>query len=164
MTYEQVKYLKPEEFKRLCGVRPETFNQMVAVMQQAKQQLKPGRPSKLGIEDQVLMTLEYLREYRTYFHIATSWGVYESTAYRIIRTVEDTLIASGKFRLPGKKKLLEPNHEIEIVVVDVTESPIERPKKTKKILQWEKENSHTQITGDCRLFHWRDCLYYSRQG
>ncbi len=40
MTYEQVKHLKPEEFKRLCGVRPETFNQMVAVVQQAKQQLK----------------------------------------------------------------------------------------------------------------------------
>lgn len=43
MTYEQVKRLKPEEFKRLCGVRPETFNQMVAVMQPAKQQLNPGR-------------------------------------------------------------------------------------------------------------------------
>lgn len=131
MTYEQVKHLKSEDFKRLCGVRPETFNQMVAVMQQAKQQLKPGRPSKLSIEDQVLMTLEYLREYRTYFHIATSWGIYESTAYRIIRTIEDTLMASGQFRLPGKKKLLDSNHEIEIVVVDVTESPIERPKKNR---------------------------------
>ncbi len=42
MTYEQVKHLKPEEFKRLCGVRPETFSQMVAVMQQAKQQSKPA--------------------------------------------------------------------------------------------------------------------------
>ncbi len=80
MTYEQVKRLKPEEFKRLCGVHPETFNQMVALMQQAKQQLKPGRPSKLSLENQVLMTLEYLREYRTYFHIAQSWGIYESTA------------------------------------------------------------------------------------
>jgi len=43
MSYDCVKHLKPEEFKRLCGVRPETFTQMVAVMQQAKQQLKPGR-------------------------------------------------------------------------------------------------------------------------
>lgn len=77
------------------------------------------------------VTLEYLREYRTYFHIAQTWGVYESTAYRIIRSVEDTLIRSRKFRLPGKKKLLEPEHEIEIVVVDVTESLIERPKKNR---------------------------------
>ena len=86
MTYEQVKYLKPAEFKRLCGVRKETFEQMVSVLRTAEQQKQPGRPSKLSLEDQVLMTLEYLREYRTYFHIAQSWGVNESTAYRLIRT------------------------------------------------------------------------------
>lgn len=82
------------------------------------------------------MTLEYLREYRSYFHIANSWGIYESTAYRIICTVEDTLIASGRFRLPGKKKLLDLNHEIEIIVVDVTESPTQASKKTETVLQW----------------------------
>jgi transposase len=141
MTYERIKHLKPEEFKRLCGVHPETFNQIVIVMQQAKQQLKPGRPSKLSLEDQVLMTLEYLREYRTYFHIAQTWGVYESTAYRIIRSVEDTLISSGKFSLPGKKKLLEPEHTIEVVVVDVTESPIERPQKNRNATTAAKRNS-----------------------
>lgn len=59
MTYEQVKNLKPELFKRLCGVRPETFAQMVTVVQQqATQKRKPGRPSKVSIPDQVLMTLE----------------------------------------------------------------------------------------------------------
>ncbi|MHC5778953.1 hypothetical protein [Nostoc sp.] len=35
MTYEQVKNLKPEDFKRLCGVRPETFNQIDSVIAQA---------------------------------------------------------------------------------------------------------------------------------
>lgn len=45
MTYEQVKHLKPEQFKRLCGVRPETFKQMVVLLRQAKQQLKVGRLS-----------------------------------------------------------------------------------------------------------------------
>ena len=141
MTYEQVKHLKLEEFKRLCGVRPETFAQMVRVLQDCKQQQPPGRPSKLSLEDQVLMTLEYLREYRTFFHIAQSWQVHESTAYRIITTVENTLIGSGEFRLPGKKKLLESNHEIEVVVVDVTESPIERPKKTKNNTTVAKRNA-----------------------
>lgn len=140
MTYEQVKNLKPEEFKRLCGVRPETFAQMVEVLQNCKQQQPPGRPSKLSLEDQVLMTLEYLREYRTFFHIAQSWQVHESTAYRIITTVEDILIGSGEFRLPGKKKLLEPNHEIEVVVVDVTESIIERPQKNKNVTTAVKRN------------------------
>ena len=33
MTYEQLKYLKPKEFKRLCGVHLETFTRMVEVLQ-----------------------------------------------------------------------------------------------------------------------------------
>lgn len=45
MTYEQVKYLKPAEFKRLCGVRKETFEQMVSVLRTAEQQKQPGQPA-----------------------------------------------------------------------------------------------------------------------
>ena len=133
MTYEQVKSLKPEDFKRLCGVRPETFNQMLEVVRsQQRTKQKTGRPGKLSLEDQLLMTLEYWREYRTYFHIGQSWGVNESTAYRIIRKIEDTLVKSRVFTLPGKKKLATSNYQLEVVVIDVTESPIERPKKNKK--------------------------------
>ncbi len=53
MTYEQVKNLQAAEFKRLSGVRQETFNQMVVVLRTTKQQLKPGRLSKLSLEDQI---------------------------------------------------------------------------------------------------------------
>jgi hypothetical protein len=130
MTYEQVKDLKPSQFKRLCGVQPETFEQMVRVVYEARTEQGIGRPSKLSLPDQVLMTLEYWREYRTYFHIAQSWGVNESTAYRIIRRVEQELTDSKVFSLPGKKSLLESNMALEVVVVDVMETPIERPKKS----------------------------------
>ncbi|MDJ0745731.1 MAG: transposase family protein [Xenococcaceae cyanobacterium MO_167.B27] len=75
---------------------------------------------------------EYLREYRTYFHIAQSWSVNESTAYRIIRKIENILIRSKEFTLPGKKQLLQSNNKIEVIVIDVTETPIERPKKNRK--------------------------------
>lgn len=133
MTYEQVKSLKPEDFKRLCGVRPETFNQMLEVVRSPSlPKQKTGRPSKLSLEDQLLMTLEYWREYRTYFHIGRSWGVNESTAYRIIRKIEDTLTKSRAFTLPGKKRLANSDYQLQVVIVDVTESPIERPKKNKK--------------------------------
>jgi hypothetical protein len=135
MIYEQVKRLKPEDFKRLCGVRPESFNQMVEVVRSHNMtKRKTGRPGKLSLEDQILMTLEYWREYRTYFHLGQSRGVNESTAYRIIRKTEDILIQSRNFTLPGKKILQKYDCQIEVVVVDVTESPIERPKKTEKIL------------------------------
>jgi hypothetical protein len=73
MTYEQVKKLMLTEFKRLCGVYPETFQETVKVVADEKiLQKKSGRPSKISIEDQILMTLDYWREYRTYFHIGTS--------------------------------------------------------------------------------------------
>jgi hypothetical protein len=135
MTYEQVQHLKPDTFKRLCGVRPETFAEMVTVLEEkARQKRKPGRPSKLSIPNQLLMTLQYWREYRTYFHIAQSWGVDESTAYRTIRSVEEALIGSGQFALPGKKQLYTADPETEVLVVDVTETPVERPKKTAAIL------------------------------
>lgn len=142
MTYEQVKNLKPEDFKRLCGVRQETFSHMVEVVKTyspAKQ--KTGRLGKLGLEDQLLMTLEYLREYRTYFHIGQSWGVNESTAYRIIRRIEDTLLASRAFTLTGKKQLQKVDTKLELVVIDVTETPIERPKKNKSDSSVEKRKT-----------------------
>ncbi|MEH1906852.1 IS5 family transposase [Nostoc sp.] len=144
MTYEQVKILKPEDFKRLCGVRPETFNQMLKIVRSQKEtKQKTGRPAKLSMEDQLLMTLEYWREYRTYFHIGQTWGVNESTAYRIIRKIEDTLVKSRIFTLPGKKKLASSNYQLEVVVVDVTESPIERPKKKQKNFYSGKKKQHT---------------------
>ena len=40
---------------------------------------------------------------------------------------------SGKFRLPGKKQLYQQADNWQVIVVDVTESPIERPKKNKEL-------------------------------
>lgn len=36
-----------------------------------------GRPNKLPVEERLLMKLEYLREYRTFFHIVNSYGISE---------------------------------------------------------------------------------------
>ncbi|MBD2248540.1 hypothetical protein [Nostoc sp. FACHB-888] len=52
MTYKQVKHLKTEDFKRLCGVRPETFTEMVSVVQErSPSKKKTGRLGKLSVED-----------------------------------------------------------------------------------------------------------------
>ena len=142
MSYEQIRNLRPALFKRHCGVKPETFEKMVSLVSDSiqKNQIKTGRPTKLTIEDQVLMTLEYWREYRTYFHIGNTWGVHESSVCRIIKRVEDILTKSKAFSLPGKKKLKEPDYEIEVIVVDVAETPIERPKKSKNAITAVKRN------------------------
>ncbi|EPF24486.1 transposase [Microcystis aeruginosa] len=75
MTYEKVKNLNPEEFKRFCGVYPETFKDMVKVLAAEKVlQKKSGRPRKVSLGDQNLMSLEDLREYRTDFQLAITLG------------------------------------------------------------------------------------------
>ncbi len=134
MSYEQIKDLRPADFKRYCGVEPETFRRMVEVVSKrlTKTRRKAGRPPKLSVEDQVLLTLEYWREYRTLFHLAKSWGIHESNVCRHIRRVEDILTKSRALRLPGKKVLQPADHQIEFIVVDVAETPVERPKKSKK--------------------------------
>lgn len=76
------------------------------------------------------MTLEYWREYRTFFHIARSWSIDESSVCRSIKRVEDILTKRKAFNLPGKKKLQMSDHQIAFIVVDVAETPIERPKKS----------------------------------
>ena len=88
-----------------------------------------GKPPRLSTEDKVLMALEYLREYRTYFHLGQSYGLSESSCYRNCRWIEDVLIREGTFALPGKKMLLESDSPIEVILIDATETPIERPKK-----------------------------------
>ena len=51
MSYLRVKNLESTEFKRLCGVTPATFEQMVKVVAAEKVLAKKsGRPSKLSIE------------------------------------------------------------------------------------------------------------------
>lgn len=127
MRYEEIKDRADPDFKRLTGVEHQTFKQMVAVLERELPNF--GRPPKLSRADQLLMTLMYWREYRTQFHIAQAYGISESAVCRTIQKIEDALINSGQFRLPGKKALQPSDTVIEIIVVDATEQPIERPKK-----------------------------------
>lgn len=132
MRYEEIKDYGNGKFKRLTGVKKETFEKMLEILKSEMREF--GRPPKLSRADQLLLTLMYLREYRTQFHIGVAYGVSEATVSRTIQKVEDTLMQSGEFRLPGKKKLQESELEIEVIIVDVAEQPIERPKKIKELL------------------------------
>src|SRR5512143_1468849 len=129
MNYKTIEQLKDSDFKRLTGVQRKTFEQMLTVMEKGLRDF--GRPPKLSRADQLLLTLLYWREYRTEFHIAQSYGISEATVCRAIQKVENTLVRSGKFRLPGKKALQASDTIFEVVLVDVSEQPIECPKKAK---------------------------------
>src|SRR3989337_1047645 len=129
MRHETIKHLKDTDFKRLTGVQRETFDLLLEVLEQGLRDF--GRPPKLSRADQLLMTLMYWREYRTEFHIAQSYGISEATVCRTIQKVENALVRSGKFGLPGKKTLQASDTVFEVVLVNVSEQPVERPKKAK---------------------------------
>jgi len=132
--YNNIKNYKAASFKSVTGVKPETFNAMLEIVKAAyaAAHKNRGRHRKLSCEDMLLMTLEYYKEYRTLECIGASYGLQRSNVGKTIKWVEDALHASGLFSLPSKRKLVQTNTEIEVIVVDTTETPIQRPKCPKK--------------------------------
>lgn len=127
MNYESSTHLSDTKFKRLVGVKRQTFNEMLACLEQAQASVyqKGGRKLKLSLADLLMATLQYLREYRTYEQIAADFNIHESNLIRKSHWVENTLIQNG-FHLQ-KQDTKDDN----IVMVDVTEIKVNRPKKTK---------------------------------
>ena len=144
MQYQKAKKLKEKKFKRLYGVEKQTFYLLVKIVkEQKKKRNKRGVKPKLLPEEQVLLTLQYWREYRTLFHLGQLWDISESTVCRIVRKIENIIINSGYFSLPGKKELINKRGEIEAVIIDVTETPIERPSRNQKSYYSGKKKQHT---------------------
>lgn len=143
--YAQLTKKEPKNFKRLVGVNKETFEAMIEVFksyedERTKSHGIGGRKS-LTLEDKVLLMLSYYREYRTLEHIGFDYGVSESTASRVVREVEKVLIKSGKFSLPSKRVLYGDEIDLEFVVIDATESPCQRPKKSKENTIQERKDT-----------------------
>ena len=131
IKYEKLKKYSEEQLRRITGVKRSTFSKILEILRVAEaiKRAKGGPKPKLGLKDMLLATMEYLREYRTYAHIAVGYGLSESQIYRIIKWVEDTLVKDGTFSLPGRKALLKGDMELEVVLIDATKTPIERTKK-----------------------------------
>ena len=140
--YEKSKVLSDKNFRRIVGIKRKTFEVMTKILSTAYafKHEKGGRRSKLSIENQLMLALEYWRQYITFAELGFNYGVAESTAHDITVWVEDVLIKSGKFSLPGKKALLD-DKSLELVLLDVMESPIERPEKNKSNTTQEKRKN-----------------------
>jgi len=145
VKYSKVKHLTDKDFKRVVGVKKETFKDMLKVVRQhyKNKKAKGGTNRALSATDELLMMLEYYREYRTFQHIGIDYGVSESTAHYIVTKIEKVLIKDPQFHLQSLKQSIpqEDSNNIEIIVVDVTESQCERPKKSKESTTQEKRKS-----------------------
>lgn len=154
MLYKNIKGLSSAHFKRLTGVKKEVFAQMHDCINKHKQFKRKhptrGKPPKLTNADKLLLLLMYYREYRSQFHIGITYGISESSVCEIIGEMESILIVDKRFHLPGKKTLLKDENQYEVVLVDVTESPVERPKKTTRQLFRKKETTYSKNSSSSR--------------
>ena len=139
-----------KDFKELFGVKKAIFLKMHEILtaDYEVRRRKGGPRPALSVGDQLFLTLQYLREYRTMKHLGFDFGIAKSTVSDTIIRVENALIQDGTFSLPGKKALLSPENAGRTFIVDVTESEIERPqdKKEQKAYYSGKKKEHTIAT------------------
>jgi hypothetical protein len=129
--YQNLEHLDDAQFKRLSGVRRMTFILMTETLMKAgfAHHAFGDRPNKLCIEDRLVMALKYLVSTVPTSMWLKNYGVSENNAFKTCRWMEDTLIQDKRFALPGKKALLKSVNQYEVVLVDASESPMQRPKK-----------------------------------
>ena len=127
MRFIEVQEYGEQQFYRLTGVKREVFDLMIEVIISSRS--GRGRRATLSVPDQLLLTLCYWREYRSQFHVASSFGVSEATVCRTVKKVERALLGDKRFHLPGKKVLHDGSLDLTVVVVDASEQRVERPQK-----------------------------------
>ena len=142
MKYSYVKNLKDKKFKKLVGITKDLFDLLVLTLQPhfKSKGSKGGPKPKLSIEDILLMTLYFYRNYVTFFNLGIIYNLDESNAYRWVKWTEAVLLT--EFEGAIDIKFLDENSD---QLIDVTECTIQRPKN--KQIQEEyysgKKKKHT---------------------
>jgi len=142
-VYKRYKMKKPAQFTRLVGVNYGTFQIILEKLKaeiisykQAKPIRQRGLTSSLLIEDQLLLTLIYLRQYHTFLQLGEMFSISESYAFKRYTFISKRLMKA--LDLPNEKALTANNLKL---VADVTEQPIERPVKKQKSYYSGKKNN-----------------------
>lgn len=129
--YQRYKMKNNVQFTRLVGVNHATFS---VILEKLKIQIdsfkaenrvrQRGRKSSLLIEDQLLLTMIYLRQYHTFLQLADMFSISESYAQKRYTFISKMLMKA--LDIPNDKALTSDNLTL---VIDVTEQQIERPIK-----------------------------------
>lgn len=146
-TYKQIEGKNKAYFKRTVGLSKRKFKLLRNKVKNyketeiSKNNLKRRglKTSKLSLEDCLLLTLYYLRHYPTFINLADVFNISESYCYKIYKRYASIILEIEK--LPNRKEML--NNPQEIIVMDVAEQPIERPKKKQKHYYSGKAKRHT---------------------
>jgi hypothetical protein len=136
-----------KRFRRRVGIRRRTFRQIYQQVRhylELERQQNPlrrrGKKSAvLSLTEKLLLTFIYLRQYPTFEQLGAMFGISESYANKLFHQFLDILVKVE--RLPGHKALLES--DLQAILIDVTEQPIERPMKKQRAYYSGKKKRHT---------------------
>ena len=149
-AYEKIEKLEDGQFKLITGVTRKVFREMAEVLRRKymEEHSRGGRPG-LPAELRLTPALEYWREYRSFRHMANDHQISKSKINEAVLWVEDTLSNSEEFRLKDLKERFKPGgeNETEVVLIDVEEQPIERPKYNQKEAYSGKKTAHDKVPG-----------------
>jgi hypothetical protein len=142
-AYEKIEKLCDKDFKLITGVTRKVFYEMLEVLRKkyAEEHSRGGRLG-LPVELRLTLALEYWREYRSFRHMANDHQISKSKINETVLWVENVLSESEAFKLRDLKERFKPGEEsaIEVILIDVEEQPIERPKYNQKESYSGKKN------------------------
>jgi len=126
----------PKNCKRLFGIEFDLFENLLKKVQkhfedylQNNPLSKRGLEAEISLENQLLLTLEYLRQYSTFLSLGFSYGISESYANKIYHKIRPVLAEIIGLKNPQKLKF----KNLKNVIVDVSVQPIERPEEKQEI-------------------------------
>lgn len=164
-TWEYIQQ-HPQEVKRLLGISYEQLEQLIeqgkilhkirqeSIEKQKKRIIKAGggKPAKLSIEEQIVLSLVYLRHHLTFQVLGLLFHVSESTAHNLFNYWQSILREGLPASLLEQVKKF-PENEAEIreklrqyeLIVDSEEQDRERPRdyQTQKKYYSGKQKNHT---------------------
>jgi len=154
-AYEKIEKLSKKEFKLITGVSREVFWEMLGVLiRRYEDEHSAGGQPGMSVELRLTLSLEYWREYRTFRHMSNDHQISKTEINRAVLWVEKVLSESEEFALCDLKARFSDNrdeeetgeYEAEILLIDVTEQPIERPKYEQEKSYSGKKNSTRRNT------------------
>lgn len=128
--YDNYQKFNKAKFRRLVGVDKDVFIQILDLFKTyvSKHWNKRGRKGEFRLEDKLLLTFRYLRDYPSFISLANEFSISEGYANKIFTKVSFALVKVLK--LPNLDELKDL--KLDTVIIDVSEQRTERPKKNKK--------------------------------
>ena len=142
--YDEIKDERAGQFQRQIGIEQRKF---IIVLEKVRDYIETddkrnprktrGQKPSICIEDKLLLTMHYLRNYPTFTNLGEMFVISESYANKIYHYILKILIKV--LELDNRKNLLD---QVDTIVIDVCENPWKGPRKARRNITQEKKTTY----------------------